>query len=180
MWEPVTMEGLLKIFTFDKKRDLEKHCREVTIHRGDFSLFVYLCEAGQMPFRHRIYGRDYVPPDVKPSEKEREALANNGLGPLKGDALKMAKKIGQLFQVRRYLVGHMFDTPAHWHFLYFDQRDIKDDGPNHWKEGPHIHLINWLLRPQCDPEKLWAEFISGNVDLGGSLHVRFAADRRPA
>ena len=69
------MEGLLKIFTFDKKRDLEKHCRGITIHRADLTLLVLTCKDGLMPFRHRIYGRDYVAPHLKPSEKEREALA---------------------------------------------------------------------------------------------------------
>jgi hypothetical protein len=182
MWKPVAMEGLLKIFTFDKKRDLEKHCREITIHRGDLATLILTCQDGLMPFRHRIYRRDYVPRHLRPSQKEREALANNGVGPVTGDALKMVQKIEQLFQDRRHLVGHMFDTPGspYWHFLYFDQRDLKDDGTNHWKQGAHVHLVNWLLRPQSDPETLWAEFTNGNMKLGGSLHIRFADDRVPA
>ena len=179
------MEALLKIFTFDKKRDLETHCREIVIHRGDLALPILTCEDRliPMPFRHRIYGRDYVPPHLKPSQKEREALANNGVGPLTGDALKMVQKIEQLFQDRRHLVGHMFDIPdsPYWHFFYFDQRDLKDDGTNHWKKGTHAHLVNWLLRPQASPETLWAEFTKGNMQLGGgSLHIRFAAVRLSA
>lgn len=137
-----------------------------------------------MPFRHRIYTRDYVPEHLEPSEKERGALADSGVGPLKGDALTMVKKIGQLFQGRRFLVGHLFDIPdsSQWHFLYCDQRDLQDN-QNHWKEGAHVHLINWLLRPQADAaEALWLEFTTGNEPprLRGALHIRFAADRRSA
>jgi hypothetical protein len=180
MWQPVALEGLLKIFTFDKKRDLERHCRETTIHREDLALFLDVCVAGHMPFRYRRHARDYVPPDLVPSDKEREALAHSGLGPLKGDALKMARKIGQRFEARRLLVGHFLDAQGRpdWHLLYFDQRDLEADG-NHWAKGAHIHLVNWLLQPQLNAEALWAKFTSSNVQLGGSLHIRFADDRRP-
>jgi hypothetical protein len=178
MWQPVAIEGLLKILTFTKKRDLERHCRETTIHRTDLALFFDSCVTGHMPFRYRRYARDYVPPDLVPSDKEREALADSGVDRITGDALKMARKIAQLFQDRRHLIGHFLDAPGRrdWHLFYFDQRDLKADA-NHWTEGAHIHLINWLLRPQADAEALWADFTSANVQLGGSLHIRFADDR---
>ena len=134
------------IFTFDKKRDLEKYCREVIIHSQDFVLFILECEKGRMPFRYLTHFCDYVSPHLIPSELERDALTKNGLVLLRRDALKASRKIFQLFKERKWLVGHMFYSTNYWewHFFCFDQRDIVQDEPNHWSEGPHIHFINWL------------------------------------
>ena len=130
-----------------------------------------------MPFRHRIHYGDYMPDHLVPSESEVKALGENGVGPLKGDALKMIRKVFQGFKDRRYLVGHIFYTSnlMEWHFFQFDQRDIDEGESNHWKEGSHVHLVNWVLRPKYDAQSLWSEFTSGKVKLGGSIHMRFVS-----
>jgi hypothetical protein len=51
---------LLKLFTFDKKRELEKYCRDVVIKSTDFANFILTCEVAGLPFRHQIYYRDHV------------------------------------------------------------------------------------------------------------------------
>ncbi len=178
MFQLQDLEGLLKIFTFDKKRELEKYCRDVVIHSQDFAALIVSCGRGNMPFLHQKHWRDSVPEHLELSEAGLEALAKNGVGPLQGDALKMVRKFGQLFQERRYLVGHMFYTRTlyQWHFFYFDQRDTEEERANHWKGGSHIHFINWLW-PEHTAQSLWSRFTSGNVQMGGSFHMRFVRDR---
>jgi len=58
-----------------------------------------------------------------------------------------------------------------WHFFQFDQRDLEDE-QNHWKEGAHIHFLNWLW-PNYDTKTLWANFTSGRAKMNDSLHVRY-------
>jgi len=88
-------------------------------------------------------------------------------------AQKTVRKIGQIFKDRRYLVGHIFYVPdlSEWHFFQFDQRDL-EDGKNHWKEGAHIHFLNWLW-PNYDAQTLWMNFTSGKDNLNDSLHISY-------
>jgi len=171
-----TLESFLKLFTFDKKRDLEKYCRDITIHSSDFVNFIIACEAGAAPFRHEIHYGDHVPEHLQPNDADLAALASNGVGPLNPDAQKCIRKIGQIFKDRRYLVGHIFYTPdfSQWHFFQFDQRDLQDE-ENHWKEGAHIHFLNWLW-PNRDAQTVWRSFTSGKMKLNDSLHVRYSED----
>ncbi len=176
MFEPVDLESLLRLFTFDKKRELEKYCRNAVVHKRDFATLVMACKSGILPFSHQIHYKDHVPSQLIPSEKERTALQANGVGPLKGDAKKMVRKIGQLFKDRRYLVGHIFYTPNlhEWHFFYFDQRDTEEQKENHWSGGSHIHFINWLW-PNHSPAELWSNFVSQSDPPKGAVHIKFVS-----
>ncbi|SRR6266567_1477649 len=73
------------------------------------------------------------------------------------------------------LVGHIFYVPnlSEWHFFQYNQRDIEHERGNHWKEGAHIHFLNWLW-PHYDAESPWAQFISGKAKLNDSLHARYS------
>jgi hypothetical protein len=176
MSEPIDLERLWRVFTFDKKRDLKKYCDNAIIHKRDFATLVMACKAGRLPFEHKMHYKDHVPAQLVPSEKEQDALSTNGLGPLKGDALKMMRKMGQLFKDRRYLVGHIFYTSAEWHFFYFDQWDIDQKKGNHWSGGSHVHFINWLW-PNYDPQTVWSTFVAGGEPPKGALHIRFVTEQ---
>jgi hypothetical protein len=175
MRELKNIEGFLKLFTFDKKRELERYCREVVIYGSDFAAFIFACDSGRLPFLHRIHCGDHVPERLNPTDKDLAALAGNGVGPLQPGAQKTMRKIFQLFRDRRYLVGHIFYVPdlSEWHFFQFDQRDTEDERANHWKEGAHIHFLNWLW-PNYDAETLWANFTSGKAKMNDSLHLRYS------
>jgi len=172
-------ETLLKLFTFDKKRELEQYCRKIVINSSAFADFILSCEFGQFPFLHKIHYQDHVPEHLYLSDKDSAALAANPVGPLQPDAQKAVRKMSQMFRERRYLVGHIFYVPdlSNWHFFQFDQRDLEDE-ENHWKEGAHIHFFNWLW-PNYDAKTLWANFTSGKAKMNDSLHVRYVdAGRR--
>jgi hypothetical protein len=166
--------ALLKLFTFDKKRELEKYCRDLVIHSGDFANFILACELGSLPLLHQIHYRDHVPEHLHLSDQDTAALAANPVGPLEPGAQKAVRKISQMFKDRRYLVGHIFYAPdlSKWHFFQFDQRDLDDERGNHWKEGAHIHFLNWLW-PNYDAKMLWENFTSGKAKMTDSLHVRY-------
>jgi hypothetical protein len=177
MSEGSNLEVLLKIFTFGKKKDLERYCRSLVVNGSDFVAWILHCELRGDPFIHQITYRDIVPGHLDPSDSELKALANNGLGELGPEAAKAVRKMGQMFEERRYLVGHMFYTPnlSEWHFFCFDQRDLEDERPNHWKEGPHVHFINWLW-PGQDAKSVWSNFVGENQRPGNAIHLRFSMD----
>jgi hypothetical protein len=176
MSELQDLEGLWKMFTFEKKRDLEKYCRKVVIYGSDFAAFILTCETQRSPFFHKIHYRDHVPEHLNPTDADLAALAANPVGPLQPAAKKAVTKMRQIFRDRRYLVGHIFYVPdlSEWHFFQFDQRDLEDERGNHWKEGAHIHFLNWLW-PNYDAKTVWANFTSGKVKLNDSLHVKYVA-----
>lgn len=169
-----SMQDFLKIFTFTKKKELEKYCRDLVIQQRDLVDFILACELGQAPFRHLIHYGDHQPEGAQLTDDDLAAISNNPVGLLHPGAQKAFRKISHLFNVRRYLVGHIFYTPdlSEWHFFQFDQRDLEDTRPNHWKEGAHIHFMNWLW-PNRDPKILWNQFTSGEAKLNDSVHVRF-------
>jgi hypothetical protein len=181
MDQPSTLEALLKMFTFNKKKDLERYCRTLVVSGSDFAGLILSCEHQGEPFIHQITYRDIVPEHLDPSDSELKALADNGLGELGAEAAKAVRKMGQMFEERRYLVGHIFFTPnfSEWHFFCFDQRDLEDQRPNHWKEGPHVHFINWLW-PGQDPKLVWSNFVGENKRPGSAIHLRFSMNQSAA
>lgn len=169
------LESLLKMLSFEKKGELEKYCRNVVISSKDFFALVVACELSRNPFSHEISYRDKVPEHLDPSDSEIQALENTAAGSLlTGDAEKAVRKMSQMFEERRYLVGHMFFAPdlSKWHFFCFDQRDLETKG-NHWKEGSHVHFINWLW-PGHGAKAVWSDFVTEDLRPGGAIHLRFS------
>lgn len=167
---------MLTIFSFTKKRDLERYCRDVAVSAGDFFKLVLSCETSGKPFLHEISYRDKVPSHLIPGDSEIEALKNTPAGMiLSGEAAKAASKMSQSFEERRYLVGHMFYTPdrSRWHFFCFDQRDLQGD---HWEKGSHVHFINWLW-PNLSADSVWSNFVNNDNRPGAVIHLRFVEQK---
>lgn len=171
-----SLDSLLEIFTFEKKADLVRHCKNLTISSEDFVKLILACEATGQPFLHEITYKDIARPHLVPKDSEIEALKSTPAGSLvAGDAAKAVSKMSQFFVDRRYLVGHMFFTPdkSKWHFFCFDQRDT---GGEHW-EGPHIHFVNWLW-PNLNANSVWDHFTTADRRPGPDLHLRFLEPER--
>ncbi|MDO8580041.1 MAG: hypothetical protein Q7S13_01005 [Candidatus Omnitrophota bacterium] len=169
--------NIMSLFDIPKKKELIKFAKEIIIQKGAFASVIFAAEDQLLPYLHQISYRDYVPQHLKPTDAEREALSRNGVGEIKGDALKFVSKVSQIFEDRKYLVGHLFYSPdlSKWHFFYFSQRDW-DNRDNHWEQGSHIHFINYLWN--LDVKKLWGEFINEGKIPGGALHIRFQEDQK--
>jgi hypothetical protein len=164
---------VLQLFTIRRKSDLRKHCRSQGILGIDLSNVILACEAGELPWRHKIRYRDFIPQHLELTEDDKKAMLSSDLK--SGSIIPpYLRKLTRIFSERRYLVGHLFYTIdlTNWHLLYFDQRDTAQRS-NHWKEGSHIHLINCLC-VQTDVQTVWDEFNSGNPQIRGSIHIRWA------
>jgi hypothetical protein len=174
-----SLDSLMKIFSFEKKADLVRHCRELTISSKDFVELVLACESSGQPFLHEITYNDKVPPHLVPKDSEIEALHNTPAGSyLTGEAAKAVSKMTQSFEDRRYLVGHMFFTPdkSKWHFFCFDQRDLNSAG-NHWEKGSHVHFVNWLW-PNLTADSVWSNFVTTDCRPGADLHLRLVEPQK--
>jgi hypothetical protein len=171
----IDIVGLMKLFTFPTKSELEKHARALTIHISDFVQLVQMCELASEPFEHHRFHRDRVPGHLTLSDVERNTLFTSEVGvPLTGKAVTAVNKISQLFKERRHISGHMFITPDHtkWYCFYFDQRDVDRDD-QHWQHGPHIHFVNYLW-PKLTAQGVWDEIQSDKPKLRDSLHIRWS------
>jgi len=177
MTEP-NLGSLMKMFSFDKKADLGRYCRDLTVSSDDFFQLVLACETSCEPFLHEISHRDKVPLHLVPKDSEIEALKNTPAGTvLTGHAAKAVSKMSHSFDDRRYLVGHMFFTPdrSKWHFFCFDQRDLQMTR-NHWEKGSHVHFVNWLW-PNLRADSVWSNFVKDDDRPGADIHLRFVQPR---
>ena len=102
----------MRIFTFNKKKELERHCRSLVVSGNDFVSLILSCEQPADPFIHQISFQDIVPVHLEPPNSEMKALTDNGLGELGPEAAKAVRKMGQLFEERRYQVGPIFYTES--------------------------------------------------------------------
>ena len=68
------LEGVAKIFSFEKEQDLERYCRDLTIRTEDFFTLVLTCELLRYPFAHEISYRDKMPEHLVPDDSEIQAL----------------------------------------------------------------------------------------------------------
>lgn len=167
------IEGLLKIFLIDNKKELKKYCKSLTIHFDDFINLIGLCETFNIGMKHRIYQKDIIPEDVDITKDDIEEIVKDSSTEATKRSKKFSRKAFQFFDVRRYLVAHVFYLPPgtkYWHFFYFDQRDLNETN-NHWSFGAHIHFINYLWT-EYTSKGIWEEFMSDKPKFKNALHIR--------
>ena len=171
---------LLEVFNFDSKRSLERHCRNIVVHRQDMTALILAAQAGDLgPYRYANFFDRRLPENLNPTEEEIQSFASNGVGPLRNSgAQKFAKKIFQLFKVQRSLAIHLFYTPdhQHWYLFYFDNRDKAEHG-NHWQHGAHIHLV-CSLWTNLVLDTVWSQAKSGKLSFP-SIYLRFRGSGLP-
>lgn len=168
-------EYLKKMLEIDKKSELEKYCKDIIITQEDFARLVY--SSYSVGYRHKIKNHDFVPPHLLPSDEERNALSLSKAGEtLNQPAKKLVSKISAIFNDRRCLVAHIFYNQTKWHLFYFDNRDMENICRNHWKEGAHVHFVNYLW-PNYDIKTLWGNFDKKDASAGDRLHIRFQRQR---
>lgn len=164
--------SVIDLFSITTLRDLKRHCSKAVVKKTDLAEFIMaLSTNSNLRLQHFRYHQTFVPDHLHLTATDMSALATNGVGKMSLAAQKTANKIHATFEERRMLSGHMFLGLGHWHFLYFDNRDVEDRG-NHWIAGSHIHLISWLTtKREC--AEIWQEFTEGNPRMKGALHIRF-------
>lgn len=171
-------EYLSEMLEIEKKSELDKYCRKIVIYQKDFVKLIHCSQT--IGYIHQIKSNDFVPSHLNPTDMERNALSSCKAGEtLEGDARKYFSKISQIFEKRRLLVAHIFYNKKKWHLFYFDQRDIEEMKGNHWKEGTHIHFVNYLW-PQHSINELWKIFDEASAKVSSKLHIRYIPQKRYA
>ena len=162
---------LKNIFDFDKKSALEKYCKDLIIKKRDFVKLII--NSYKIGYFHQINYNDFLPEHLNLKSDDFKAFDEAKVGEkLTGSAKTVANKMAQIFIERRYLVAHIFWNEDKWHLFYFDQRDMENRFENHWKEGAHIHFLNYLW-PNLDPSDVWAVFNKADGSVGGKLHLKY-------
>ena len=182
MFETTNLEGLLALFSIDKKRELEHYCKDFVLHSGDFVSLIVAAQAGALaPYKYACHFQDRVPTHLRPAKDDGNALAGAEAGrPLEGKAKKFVTKLHQIFKDRRYFVAHAFYTPSHtyWYLFYFDQRD-QSTTDNHWQHGAHVHLLT-SLSPRLAFEDVWTKVLAGDTNFGSVIHLKYVDRHRQA
>ncbi|MDA8172310.1 MAG: hypothetical protein M0Z48_10860 [Nitrospiraceae bacterium] len=171
--DSVDTAPLIQIFNIKTKKELEQYCKSITINNSDFTALILAAQAGVLyPYKYASSFQDKIPVHLKPKQEEMRALGQAKKGPLEGDARKCVRRVFQLFIERRCLAAHLFYTSnwKYWHLFYFDQRDQLAE-KNHWRLGPHIHLVNDLWS-NLSLEDVWNK-IKGGERSFPSIHIRF-------
>lgn len=167
---------LEKLLNASKKAELEKLIRSITVTQEELVVLVHTSE--KIGYKHFLNYGQWIPQHLIPSEEEKKALSENGVGELKGKALKHLKKVNQIFKERKYRVGHLFVGSQKWHLFYLDLKDIEQDN-NHWMNGPHLHFTNYLS-PGLSIDHVIDRFQKLDFDFGSRLHIKYVGGaKRP-
>jgi hypothetical protein len=166
-------EGFVAILYAENKSNLGKHCRTTTLYGTDLVNLILASQTGLSPFRHKIHFREFIPDDIQLRDSDLKMMAKAKVGPIDNATAKAFGRVDQIFRHRRLLTGHIFFLCdfTKWTLFYFDQRDTSQRG-NHWKHGSHLHVLTHLW-PRWTAKSIWKEFVSGNPEISGALHVRF-------
>ena len=170
MTRTVYLKDLLMLFTFAKKKELEKYARTFVMREGDFVDLVLACHQGQLPFKHGVHYRRTAPKDL-PDPPGNVAAGAGGAPVL--DVKRLKVLWNRLQHESTWGAAHLFYTENfyEWHLFIFDHHDQAQHRGNHWVFGAHMHFVNWLW-PRLDPEKVWNDFVLSGKKPGSSLHLR--------
>jgi hypothetical protein len=141
--KPPDVPGYLqKLLSIEKKTELKKYCRDITISMDDFTMLIV--NSSVIGYVHWSEHPEYVPEHLLYSDEELDALFDSPIGKkLTGKAEKCVNKISQTFKERRCLSLHLFSNinDYTWHLFFFDQNSVSG---THWKYGAHMHFVNHL------------------------------------
>ena len=141
------VESFLKLFTFSKKRNLERYSRDTVVYGSDFAAIITASDAGRLPFHHGIYRSDIVPPHLVPTKASVGALsrnAMNGVGPLDREGRKAIGKLLTLFDQRRVLGRPLVLHPRATRVAFLLLRPARHGGGRQPLEGRATHSLGEL------------------------------------
>jgi hypothetical protein len=169
-----SLEKLINLFNLTSKRDVVKYCKNLVVTSEDLADILLVANVTGFGKYHYIrHFKEVTTEHLQPKAEEFAAFARNGIGSLKGLALKHVRKIDQTFRDRRLLAIHLFYLPSHkiWHLFYFDQRDYQKYN-NHWKHGPYIHYSSDVFTNK-PLQEIWSNITSGKPSFPTSIHIKY-------
>lgn len=119
MFEESIPDYLQELLAIEKKSELKKFCKKITITLDD--LFILILYSSTIGYLHALKHHEFVPKHLPPKDNELRALGHAHAGKiLTGDAKKCVNKISQIFKERKRLFAHVFYNNTKWHIFYFD------------------------------------------------------------
>jgi hypothetical protein len=169
---PEISKNIVKLFSIEKKRELEKYCSHLLIASEE--LVDLIQSSWLIGYVHSSRHKEYQPPEAQLTEDDLEALRSKDPAIRAQKLPKLMNKTDNLFNVRKRLSAHLFlNTSMKWHLFYFSIEDVADCRDNHWKKGgPHVHFINYLW-PQYQLEQLDDLLFSERKVKVTGEHIRF-------
>lgn len=167
-------DPLAPIFECSNRADLERHCKRAAVRKDDLVTWALACMQRLVPLQYGRFFRNDHPPHLAPSHADFDEFSSPKAGPWpRGKPPKFVAKTMQSLAERRLSAAHVFIGPTadRWHFFHFNQRDL-EEYRNHWKGGPHIHLISWLTEPGTNPFQLIAEFKTAAKPVHRGLYLK--------
>ena len=150
-------QNLERLFSLTSKVDV-KRCAASMVVSGE-DLFQMITRCSEIGYVHRPRFATRQPDHLTPTRTEIAGLALRDRSPEQLELQnRVVRKLRQIFEERTLTAFHFFFAPERWHLIFFTQKDARRISENHWSEGPHIHFINYLWGPTCDPRKLWRRF----------------------
>lgn len=137
----VVPEDVLQLLSIEKKATLVRFCRGLTITKSALAALVF--RASDLGYWYDRKTFEYVPESLQRGADPPPTMANED-GSFTKDGQKFANRIVSIFDQRRVFIAHLFYNADKWHIFYLDYGDIEDHADNHWKEGPHVHFVNYL------------------------------------
>ena len=161
------LRAILPIFFAPTKKDLVKYCRTLQATIRGLSLLIENAEL--FGFHHQRVNWEWVPPHLAWTAAVSKTLREG----TESEKTRAMRKLSRVFKERRLFVGHLFyKADGHWHLLYFDQRDRSEED-NQWKHGAHIHLLNYLVRPQTSLQGIAEELDKKRPSIKSEIHIRY-------
>jgi hypothetical protein len=171
----LAIEELADIFPiFDRttKAELVKFAR--TLEITDRAFVALILNANTLGLNHVPAHWEWTPPHLELTQevvKKIQATSDK-------ERLSIFRKIMPAFAERRLFTGHLFFRNGQWHLFFFDQRDRLEEG-NRWVHGPHIHFVNFLMRPNTSLLDILNELDNERPRIKGGLHVRYKEVKGP-
>lgn len=167
---------IVEILSSKNKKELTLKCKRIEVKKEDFTDFIALCNSGCCHLEHRMQSFDLLPDDVKIREEDWDILNSTQveINSIQGE--KAIRRLFKMHDLRKYIVGHLFleknaiESPE-WHFIFFNINELKDKN-NHWSQGAHIHLVNYLFTG-VSVQGVWDDFINYNTTPSAKLHIKY-------
>jgi hypothetical protein len=157
---------ILPIFSARTKKELVDFTKKICVTVRALTLLIWNHEL--FGFSHTRASWEWVPPHLQPDDATMNKIRRG----TDAERLRHLRKLTQIFDERRLFTGHLFWSESEWHLLFFDQRD-RAETDNHWKFGPHIHFINYLVRPNASVEQILNELNTDRPKLKSAIHIRY-------
>ena len=119
---------------------------------------------------------DFVPSHLETRESDFEILNSPKENQVTAEGKKALTRLFKSHGQRKYKVVHMFFSRetqhplSEWHMIFFEMDELKEEG-NHWRGGPHVHIVNYLS-PEYYCQDLWNLFVLEKKTPTG-IHIAF-------